>query len=508
MSESLDNNKRIARNTVLLYFRSLFLLVISLYTSRIILEALGVHDYGIYNVVGGVVAMFTILSNTMASASQRFITFAIGENDFNRLTKVFTTSRMLHVLLGIIIIILIEIFGVWFLYNKLNIPTSRIDAAFWVLQFSTATLYVNITSVPFNAIIIAHERMSVFAYISILDGILKLLVAYLLFISDVDKLILYALLIFAVSLLSRIIYGIYCHKQFQETRNKISQIDIKIFKEMFSFSGWNLFGNGSAVLRNQGIDILLNIAFGVTVNAAKGVCNQVQAAVYQFVTNFQTAVNPQLTKSVAQNDFNRTHTLIFQGGRFSFYLLSLFAVPIVINTFPILSFWLKEVPQYAVEFVQWTLIYLLWDTLSRFLINAVLAYGKIKKYQIILGTTKFLALPLTYIWLKLGGSPLVGIWVNIILELVCLFLRFGFNSKYISFPWKRYLTNVVFPCWFVFVFALLLSYWCNMHLHINSLFSIPLSLAITILTVYCLGLNTTERKTMIEKIQSYKNTKA
>ena len=245
-----------------------------------------------------------------------------------------------------------------------------------------------------------------------------------------------------------------------------------------------------------------------TSNAAKGVCNQVQAAVYQFVSNFQTAVNPQLTKSVAQNDFNRTHTLIFQGGRFSFYLLSLFAVPIVINTFPILSFWLKEVPLYAVEFVQWTLIYLLWDTLSRFLINAVLAYGKIKKYQIILGTTKFLALPLAYIWLKLGGSPLVGIWVNIILELVCLFLRFGFNSKYISFPWKRYLTNVVFPCWFVFVFALLLSYWCNMLLHINSLFSIPLSLAITILTIYCLGLNTTERKTMIEKIQSYKNTKA
>ena len=383
MSNNSANNKRIAKNTIALYFRSILLMLISLYTSRVILQSLGVEDYGIYNVVGGMVAMFTMLSNTMASASQRFITFVLGEKDYEKLRKVFTTSVTLHVVIGVIMIVLLEVFGSWFLYNKLNIPQGRLDTAFLVMQFSISTLFVNIISVPYNAAIIAHERMSAFAYISILDGILKLCIAFLILITPTDRLLLYAGLIFAVSVLIRMIYTVYSHRHFSETQNVKLHIEHGLFREMFAFAGWNLFGNGSLILRNQGIDILLNMFFGVTVNAAKGVCNHVQAAIHQFVGNFQTAVNPQLTKSVAQKDIARTHFFIMQGSRLSFFLLCFFAIPIMITTPDILSLWLVEVPNYSVEFLRWALIYQLWDTLSRFLINSVLAYGKIRNYQLV-----------------------------------------------------------------------------------------------------------------------------
>ena len=444
------NNKRIAKNTLLLYFRSIALILINLYTSRIILQSLGVSDYGIYNVVGSVVTMFTVINNSMSSASQRFITYALVEDDIEILKKVFSTSITLHIIIGIIVILLIEVIGVWFLYAKLNIPAERLDTAFWVLQLSIATLFVNIVSVPYNAAIIAHEKMSIFAYISILDGLLKLLIAIGLLFATFDRLLLYALLMFVVALLLRLLYAIYSHRFFKETRNVKIKFEHDQFRVMFSFAGWNMFGNGSKLLRNQGVDILLNIFFGVTVNAAKGICNQVQTAVYQFVSNFQTAVNPQLTMSIAQLDFNRTHTLVMQGGRFSFYMLCIFAVPMIVATPEVLSFWLEKVPDYTIAFVQWTLIYLLLDSLSRFLINSILADGRIKVYQLVVGGTKLLILPLVYVWLLIGGSPLTGIWANIILEIVCLCQRIYFNKKYNGLNWLSYITKTVLPCWCVF----------------------------------------------------------
>lgn len=497
------NNKRIAKNTLLLYLRSVFLILINLYTSRVILQALGVQDYGIYNVVGGMVTMFTMLSNTMASASQRFITYALGERDSDKLKKVFTTSITLHAVLGFIIIFLIESVGVWFLYNKLSIPTERLDVAFWVLQFSIATLFVNIISVPFNATIIAHERMSAFAYISILDGVLKLAIAMLILLTSADRLILYAALMFAVALLLRFIYSIYSHRHFEETRHIRLHIEHGLFREMFSFAGWNLFGNGSALLRNQGIDILLNMFFGVTVNAAKGVSNQVLHAITQFVQNFQTAVNPQLTMSVAQSDTQRTHFLIMQGGRFSFFLLCLFVIPLIMVTPQVLSLWLVEVPQWAVEFIRWTLIYQLWDTLSRFLVTAMLATGEIRNYQIVVGGTKLLAVPMAYVWLLLGGSPLVGIWVNIILELACLGLRLYFNANANGLRWKTYLTGVVLRCWVVFVMAIGLSYMIKDYLTSNFILLIVASLVLTVLSISIIGMDKSERLLVLSKASSF-----
>lgn len=502
VQDNTANNKRIAKNTIALYFRSILLILISLYTSRVILQSLGVEDYGIYNVVGGMVAMFTMLSNTMASASQRFITFALGEKDYDKLRKVFTTSVTLHVVIGVIMIVLLEVFGSWFLYNKLNIPQGRLDSAFWVMQFSIATLFVNIISVPYNAAIIAHERMSAFAYISILDAVLKLGIAYLIFVSRTDRLLLYAGLIFAASLLVRMIYTVYSHRHFLETQNIKLHIEHGLFREMFAFAGWNLFGNGSLLLRNQGIDILLNMFFGVTVNAAKGVCNQVQSAIHQFVGNFQTAVNPQLTMSVAQKDIARTHFLIMQGSRLSFFLLCFFAIPLLITTPDILSIWLVEVPKYSVEFIRWTLILQLWDTLSRFLINSVLAYGKIRNYQLVVGGTKLFALPMAYIWLKMGGSPLVGIWVNIILELFCLAQRLYFNSRYNGLPYFQFIFKVVLHCWVVFSIAVGTVYLFKILVSSNFFVLIAISFLMTTLTVAFLGITNKERQFVVSKVKS------
>lgn len=502
MGNNSEKNKRIAKNTLFLYFRSILLILISLYTSRVVLEALGVSDYGIYNVVGGIVAMFTMLSGSMSSASQRFITFALGKKDFEHLRKVFNTSLTLHIVLGLIVIVLLEILGVWFLYNKLNIPQERLNIAFWVLQFSIATFFIKVISVPFDSDIVAHEKMSAFAYIGIIDGILKLFIAIILSYSSNDRLFFYAFMIFFISFVTFLIYFIYCRLKFEETRKIKWKIDGGLFHEMFGFAGWNLLGSGSYVLRNQGIDILLNLFFGVTVNAAKGVCNQIQAGVYQFVTNFQTAVTPQITKSVAQNNLTRTHTLIIQGGRFSFYLLTLFTIPIIITTPQILSLWLVEVPQYTIEFVRWTMIYLLWDSLSRFLINAILAYGKIRNYELVVGGTKLLALPMAYVWLLLGGSAIVGIWVNIIIEMICICQRLVFNAKYNGLSWKKYMMEVVVRSWLTFSFAFLLCYYAQKYVTENFILIIVISFLISFSTIALIGISQTERNLVVGKVKA------
>ena len=502
MKNDSSSNKRIAKNTLFLYFRSIFLILITLYTSRVILQSLGVSDFGIYNVVGGVVAMFSMLSNTMHNATQRFLTFALGKADFSNLKKVFMTSITIHIVLGVMLVVLLEVVGVWFLYNKMSMPVERVDVAFWVLQFSIATFFVNVISVPYNATIIAHEKMATFAYISILDGILKLCIAFFIVYTPYDRLVMYAFLMFGLALLNRILYSVYSHRHFEETRHVKLGIEKGLFREMFSFAGWNLFGSGSKLLRNQGVDILLNIFFGVTVNAAKGLSNQVHHAVYQFITNFQTAVNPQLTMSIAKNDFKRTHTLIIQGGRFSFYLMCVMSVPLIIVTPQVLSIWLVEVPAFTVEFVRWTLIYLLWDTLSRFLINAVLAYGKIKTYQIVVGGTKLLILPLVYVWLKMGGSPLVGIWANILLEMVCLGQRLYFNHCYNGLSWLSYFLKVIVRCWIIFCIALAGSYYIQFVLPDNFIVQLLEAIVITVTVIAIVGMGKDERMLIVCKVRS------
>ncbi len=501
MSKSSEN-KKIAKNTLFLYFRSIIIIIVSLYTSRLILEVLGIDDYGIYNIVGGVVAMFSLLSSSMVSACQRFITYAIGKNEEGGIRNVFITSVSIHIVLGAIIVTLLEIVGVWFLYNGLNIPKGRLDAAFWVLQCSILAFFINIISIPYNALIIAHEKMSAFAYISLFEVFCKLLIVYILFVISVDKLILYALLLTIVAIGIRIIYTSYCRKKFVESRNYQFKIDKDLFKEMFSFSIWNMWGTGSLLLRNQGVDILLNIFFGVTVNAAKGVANQVQSAVHQFVTNFQTAVNPQLTKSIAQQDLKRNHQLIIQGSRYSFYLMLLFGIPLMVSASEILSLWLVEVPVWTTEFIQWTCVYMLWDCLSRFLINSILASGKIRNYEIVVGGTKLLVVPIVWIVLLLGGSPITGIIINIIIEWFCLAERLYFNHKYTHFPIGEYVKKAIVLCWVVFVVAFLPSWFFHRYTFDSLFISVPFSALATVGVIWLLGITNNERQFVRGRIKA------
>lgn len=498
----MSENKRIAKNTLFLYFRSILLIIISLYTTREILKVLGVDDYGIYQLIGGMVAMFAMLSGSMSSASQRFITYALGRENKDDVKKVFATSITLHIIIGALLILILEVCGVYFLYNYLEIPDGRLTAAFWTLQCSILAFYLNIISVPYNSLIIAYERMEAFAYISIFDGVLKLLSVYLLYIISFDKLVVYSIAILFSSGLVRLLYTIYCKRQFEEAKRVKLGIEKQCFREMASFAGWNIWGSGSVVLRNQGIDVLMNVFFGVTINAAKGLCNQVQNAVYQFVTNFQSAVNPQLTKSVAQHDLVRTHTLIFQGSRFSFYLLMLLSVPLILHIQYVLSLWLVEVPDFTVYFIQWTMVYLLFDTQSRFLITSIMAVGKIRNYQIVVGGIKILALPIVYVCFKLGIGPLAGIWVNILLECVCLVLRFRYNSKLLNMNVGRYIIEVFFRCWSVFIIALSFSRLLMEILPLHSILEIFISVLISVGTIYIMGIKGRERAFVFAKVKS------
>ena len=449
-------NKRIARNSMFLYIRTLMILLVELYASRLILIALGVEDYGIYNVVGGIVLMFRILGGAMTTASQRFIIFALGERNEQKLWRVFSTSVSLHLLIGVGIVILLEGAGGWFLNTQLNIPENRIYAAHWVLQCSIITFFFSVISVPYTSLIIAHEHMNAFAYIGILEAVLKIIAVFVLQFCGFDKLIFYAILMLGISILLRIVYSAYSHKCFPEAKNLKLIIDNDLYKQMLSFVGWNMWGNGSLILRNQGIDILLNVFFGVTVNAAKGISNQVQSGISQFITNFQTALVPQLTTAIAQKDHQRMQELLFKGSKFSFFLMAIIAVPILIMVDFILNIWLTKVPPYTGVFVQWIVIYLLWDTLSRCLINSILANGVIRNYQVTVGFLKLLVLPICWGILMLGGSPVTGVIVNVMMEILCLWVRLYYARKYLNINIWNYLYNVVLKCWLIFIMAIIL----------------------------------------------------
>lgn len=507
MSQTSDNNKRIAKNTLLLYFRMLFMMVVSLYTSRVILNALGVEDFGIYNVVGGVVAMFTVISGSLSAAISRFITYELGKGDQSKLNKIFSASVTIQLLLSLIIVVLIESVGVWFLNAKMTIPTDRVTAANWVLQFSIITFVINLISVPYNAAIIAHERMSAFAYISILEAIGKLAIAFFIMWSPIDKLIYYAILMCTVAVIVRLTYGHYCKKHFTECTYHFHW-DKDILKQMFGFAGWNFIGASSVVFRDQGGNIILNIFFGPTVNAARGIANQVNTAITGFVQNFMTALNPQITKSYASGDGEYMMTLIFQGARLSFYMLLLLSLPVLINTHYILVIWLKIVPEHAVLFVRLILIFAMCESISNPLITAMLATGKIRNYQIVVGGLQLLNLPLSYICLKMGFVPESILVVAIIISLACLFARLYMLRGMIGLSSILYMKNVFLN---VLAVALLSTIIPDMLFYYmkETFFSF---IIITLIAVLCtlvvefyIGCNQKERFFVLNKVRNIKN---
>lgn len=419
-------------------------MAVSLFTSRVVLQTLGVEDYGIQNVVGGVITMFTFINGGMVSSTQRYLNFEIAKGNAERLKSVFNTAMQIHALIAVAIIILGETIGLWFLLEKLVIPDERMTAAMWVYQCSIIACAVNILSVPYNADIIAHEKMSAFAYISILDVTLKLVIVYLLLVSPIDKLIAYAILTLLVQLLIRYVYSRYCKKHFQESLVEW-KLNKPLFKEMLSFAGWSFWGNLAAILYTQGLNMMLNIFFGPVVNAARGIAVQVQSAVRQFVSGFQTALNPQITKNYASGDLEQMHSLMFRSARFSFLLLFFISLPVLIETEFLLTLWLKTVPENAVIFTQIMICISLIFTTANPCAIANQATGKVKVYQVVEGSILLTILPISYMVLK-QGSPAYSVFiVHFCVESVAQFTRMYMLRKLINLPLRQYFRNIYIP---------------------------------------------------------------
>ena len=503
-NQTLDNNKRIAKNTLLLYVRMLFTMAVSLFTSRVILNTLGVEDYGINNVVGGIVTMFSVLSGSLSSSISRFITFELGKGNIERLKTIFSTGVNIQLGMSVLIIIIAEAVGIWFLNAKMNIPADRMVAANWVFQCAILTFVLNLLSVPYNAAIIAHEKMSAFAYISVVEVSLKLIIVYMLMISPFDRLETYAVLLLLVGAVIRFIYGYYCKRHFEECTYHFV-FDKPVLKEMTGFAGWNFLGNGAYMLNTQGVNILMNLYFGVAVNAARGIATQVDAALKQFVNNFTTAVNPQITKSYAQGDLDYMHKLVCRSAKFSAFLMMFFAVPIILETNTILTIWLKTVPDYAVIFLQWIIISSFMDTvLANSLVTSMFATGKIKRYQIIVTTVGCLVFPLSWIAFKLGFEPQVGYILYFFIYTILLFVRLYLLKDMVKLPVMMYIREVLYKLAPVIVVGFAIPGILILTMDAGWLRLILvclLSVLVTAASEYFIGLSNKEKDFVAEKIK-------
>lgn len=495
MADISSNNKRIAKNTILLYFRTILIMIVSLYTSRVVLNTLGVDDYGVYNVVGGIVTMFSIISGALSTAISRYITFGLGKGDQRQLRTIFSTSVFVQLAIALLVFIVCEVVGVWFLNNKLSIPDGRLISANWVLHCSLVSFIVNLLSVPYNAVIVAHERMNVFAYISIVEVVLKLIIVYVLEISPYDKLISYAILTVCVSITIRAIYTLYCKRQFEECQGKLVY-NKSVFKEMLGFAGWNFISNGIMIFNTQGVNILVNMYYGVAVNAARGIASQVDSSVQQFVSNFSTAINPQITKSYASNDIQRTYDLVCRGAKFSFFLLMIFAVPIIIEANYILAIWLNLVPEHAVGFVRLSLLASLVGVLGNTSYTACLASGKIKMYVIFVSSVASLNFFLTWLAYYQGAPVESAYIVYAFVYFLLLIVRVGFMKRLLNFPPALFLKGVILPILPIFLISFIVS-TVPVHFFEESflrfLITGTLSVLISCTSIYLLGLTASER---------------
>lgn len=406
MTNTAENNKRIAKNTLLLYFRMLISVIVGLYTSRVVLNTLGVEDYGIYNVVGGIVAMFSFLNTSMSGATSRFLTYEMGKSISNQLNATFNSAMIIHIGIAIIILIIAETIGLWFLQNKLVIPEERMFAAHIVYQFSILSMTINVTQVPYNASIIAHEKMGVYAYVELLNVSLKLGIVFILLIGSFDKLILYAILIFIVTTIIAITYRIYCKKHFKECHINW-KLHSNIIKPMISFSCWDLYGNMTVSIRQQGLTMLLNMFYGPILNAANGIAMNVHGIILGFANNVITAFRPQIIKQYAENNIQNMSTLVVNATKFTLCLYLLIAIPLFIEIDYVLKLWLKTVPEHTTFFLRIILICSFFKLGSNIINIPIHATGKIKKLSFISGSFFLLSIPILYILMKLDmGSDL------------------------------------------------------------------------------------------------------
>lgn len=508
MQDNQSNNKRIAKNTLLLYGRMLLMMIISLYTSRVVLNALGVDDYGIYNVVGGVVGMFSILSGSISAAIGRFITVEIGKGDTDKLKKIFISSINVQLTLIAIITILLETCGLWFLNCKMVIPDSRLIAANWAFQFSVVTFAVNLWSIPYNAVIVAHERMSVFAYISIIEAISKLIVAFLIICNPIDRLIYYGILILLVGLLQRYIYTAYCKKHFEECQYEL-MFDKFTIKEIFGFAGWNFIGSASAILRDAGGNIIINLFYGPAVNAARSVAMTVNGAVTGFVSNFMTALNPQITKNYAQGNYEYMFNLVFQGARLSYYILLIITLPIIFTAPYLMHLWLGTVPEHTSNFACLVLIFTLSESLANPLVTLMLATGRIRNYQLVVGGCQLLNLPISYILLRFGYPPETIFVVAICVSILCEMTRLIMLRNMVKLSVRAFLKNVYFNVIVVTFIASIFPYIVLKYIkleHFGSFIALcTVSIVSAGVSIYTIGCSKHDRKIINTAIYKVKN---
>lgn len=500
----MTDNKRIAKNTMLLYFRMFLVMGVSLFTSRVVLRTLGVEDYGLYNVVGGIVSMFSFLNGSLGAATSRFITFELGRKDYEKLNKVFNVALVTHLFIGLIIVVLAETIGLWFFYEKMIIPEERLNAAFWVYQISILSSLISMTQVPYNATLIAHENMKVYAYIGIVDVILQLGIVYLLVVSPFDKLIFYAILLFLLNVGMIVFYRIYCIKKYPESHLHLCK-EKSLYKEMFKFAGSDIIGNISVFAQGQGLNLLLNLFFGPVVNAARAVAYQVQGAVSRFSSNFMTAVRPQIIKLYAQGEEKEMFRLVYLSSNFSFYLLWLLILPLCLEADYVLSLWLGDYPEHSTHFLILALVLCLIQSLKTPRTIVFHATGKLFLTNIVVGTLLCCAFPLAYMFLKVGGEPESVFWAAIITMSLSEFVSVFVLRKYVEYNIANYLLNVHLRCVLVTVVSLMLPYHFYNRFMGPSFLRLVCTCCITtisiIITVWTIGMNNEMRQKVVSFIR-------
>lgn len=495
-----SNNKRIAKNTLFLYMRMLVLMAITLYTSRVVLQQLGVSDFGVYNVVGGVVAMLSFFNTSMSTATQRFIAYALGKKDVKLENDTFAMAVIIHVMIAAGLVILAETIGLWIFHKYLVIPPESRSAAIFVYHFSVLTAIAGILVVPFLALVTAHENMQIYAYFSIIEGLTKLGVAFALIFIATEKLKLYAILVFLAALTVDCMWIVYCRLKFPTCKIKIFW-DKGLFRGIVSFVGWQTVATFGAMLKTQGVNIVLNSFFGPLLNAARGIAVQVNSALMGFVGNFQVATNPQLTKYYAQADMGNMRRLTIQSSKMCFMLMLLVSAPILMETEPILKLWLGEVPKYSVLFVRLCLIANLANFMSSNIDYAALASGRIKWYQLICSIINACNLPIVYVAYRLGAPAMAMYLIEIALSVITLVVRLLFIRQIIALPVRVYCTKVLLrdmlTCCAVFAPCILIQQWIGTGLT-GTLLMLGLTVGITVLFIFTLGFNSGERKWVLE----------
>lgn len=495
----IATNRRLAKNTIFLYCRMLVIMGVTFYTTRILLQVLGVDDYGIYNTIAGVVVLFAFLNTAMVTTTQRFLNFYLGKSDEQQAAASFSMSLLVHVCLGLIVSVLAELVGLWFLYYKMSLPPERFDAAFWTLHLSVGITFVNIVKSPYNACIIAFEKMDFYAYVSIVEAILKLAVVFVLSWISFDHLIFYGVLLLLVTIAIAYIYKLYCNRYYAISIFRFIP-DKALFKTLFQFSLYSLFGNAANVGASQGVNLMVNSFTSVAVNAAIGVSNQLSHGVYSFIANFQVAFNPILVKMYAREDFPDLKQMICQVSRYSFYLMIVISLPLIIYTDEFLHLWLKEVPPFSVSFCRLIIFTLLIDTIAEPLWKTVQASGNIKRYQIVTSLIILSNLPVAYIILRLGFLPVYIFVAKLLINGVAYCYRAYYVKDLISFEFKIYVKGVVLPIFFTGIMLAVIGATAYIMLS-NYIISTLLIFIASGLVVLCFGLTAKERNFALQAIK-------